>query len=347
MCLEDTYPEHQFHVVEPFDKQKDEGVFADENGLEFKVKKIITYQSAYHFECWDEYLYEILNQQNYLEKLENILQKYNLELEKDYGLIYVLVQADDTLDTMEIAGMIKEILNCVEIPAVVEHEIQYFSTGEVNYYSVPEWGMVYCDFYDVTLHVKSGVRFYFEDKSEPVEVLAERMDAKLMEIQEEFGPKDDTENTEAEIQGDAVKTDFGSYVLQDGWSKNEAHSTDNLYMYTKEDAKSEDRSYFMIGCRTNPYTEERHKQFKQEILKQLLENDNLPEGAAINASGRKTETGNMVYSFEIQLSDDEVMKMHYIIGNKRHCLIQEVNYKGSEDCSNAVEEVIDSFIWQE
>lgn len=269
-------------------------------------------------------------------------------MSENLSSIYILVQADDTLDTMEIAGMIKEILNCVEIPTVVEHEIQSFSTGEVNYYSAPKWGRVYCDFYDVTLHVKSGVRFYFEDKSEPVEVFAERMDANLMEIQEEFGPKeDDTENTEAEIQGDAVKTDFGSYVLQDGWSKNEAHSTDNLYMYTKEDAKSEDRSYFMIGCRTNPYTEERHKQFKQEILKQLLENDNLPEGAAINASGRKTETGNMVYSFEIQLSDDEVMKMHYIIGNKRHCLIQEVNYNGSEDCSNAVEEVIDSFIWQE
>ena len=32
MCLENAYPEHNFKVVKSFDKQKNEGLFEDENG---------------------------------------------------------------------------------------------------------------------------------------------------------------------------------------------------------------------------------------------------------------------------------------------------------------------------
>ena len=38
MCLENAYPEHNFKVVKSFDKQKNEGLFEDENGISFKVR---------------------------------------------------------------------------------------------------------------------------------------------------------------------------------------------------------------------------------------------------------------------------------------------------------------------
>lgn len=41
MCLQQTYPEHTFSIVTPFDKDADCGVYSDENGVEFSVSKII------------------------------------------------------------------------------------------------------------------------------------------------------------------------------------------------------------------------------------------------------------------------------------------------------------------
>lgn len=41
MCLENAYPEHNFKVVKSFDKQRNEGLFEDENGISFKVRGII------------------------------------------------------------------------------------------------------------------------------------------------------------------------------------------------------------------------------------------------------------------------------------------------------------------
>lgn len=42
MCLQQTYPEHTFSIVTPFDKDADCGIYSDENGVEFSVSKIIS-----------------------------------------------------------------------------------------------------------------------------------------------------------------------------------------------------------------------------------------------------------------------------------------------------------------
>ncbi len=61
MCLQQTYPEHTFSIVMPFDKDADCGVYSDENGVEFSVSKII-YNNTYHFGCSDDYLKTLLGQ---------------------------------------------------------------------------------------------------------------------------------------------------------------------------------------------------------------------------------------------------------------------------------------------
>ena len=53
MCLENAYPEHNFKVVKSFDKQKNEGLFEDENGISFKVRDLI-YNNTYHFGCRED-----------------------------------------------------------------------------------------------------------------------------------------------------------------------------------------------------------------------------------------------------------------------------------------------------
>ena len=122
MCLQQTYPEHTFSIVTPFDKDADCGVYSDENGVEFSVSKII-YNNTYHFGCSDDYLKTLLEEQGYIEHIAEITEKYHLRLRYD----------DEN-----------EILNSVDVPKVKLPEELGFSTGEVNYYTLPNWGKLLC-----------------------------------------------------------------------------------------------------------------------------------------------------------------------------------------------------------
>ena len=341
MCLEDTYPEHQFHVIESYDNQKREGVFSDENGVEFKVTKDITYKPRYHFGCEDEYLYELLNQQGYVEKVKEILEKYNMSLEPYDVVMSTDIRWNESVDLEKISEMISEVLNCVEVPTVIYPKDTTFSSGEVNYYSIPHWGVFALGLEDESTGVYSSARFFFEDKTASNLEIGEKIQEKIMNMQED-------------PQGDEVvrrvQIEFGSYVIcAPYWSLNGELSTQGKYVYTSfgEALEENKDSYFIIGCNTNPYTVEQHKLFRQSILSRLMKNNNLPENAQINATGFTTENGNTAYSFEIVMSDNEVMTMHYIVGDKRHCLIQEINCNNSESCSEAVQHVINTFSWKE
>ena len=75
MCLQQTYPEHTFSIVTPFDKDADCGEYSDENGVKFSVSKII-YNNTYHFACSDDYLKTLLEEQGYIERITEITEKY-------------------------------------------------------------------------------------------------------------------------------------------------------------------------------------------------------------------------------------------------------------------------------
>jgi len=185
--------------------------------------------------------------------------------------------------------------------------------------------------------------FYFTDKSKSISEIQECLEETIMKMQEEWSVG------EEEPMPEFVQTTFGSYAIgAPFWSINRELSTKGKYVYTHWGEPIEEYgSYFVIGCSTNPYMVEQHELFRESILSQLVQNDSLPEDSDINATGYQTENGNIVYSFEIVLSDNEVMTMHYIVGDKRHCLIQEVNYNNSESCSEAVQRVINTFSWKE
>lgn len=181
MSLQDTYPEHQFTVVKSFDEKKDEGIFADENGIEFRVMNV-TLNNSYHFGCTDEYLYTLLNMQGYVEKAEDIVKKYGLEW-RCVVRPATIVQLDDNVDYLCLANMVLEILNCVETPKVVYPDTE-FRTGEVNYYSIPSWGIFVCNVEDISIATLTGTKFYFEDKSKSPEELAERMEQTTIDMYE-------------------------------------------------------------------------------------------------------------------------------------------------------------------
>lgn len=144
MCLEITYPEHKFSVVDTFDKSRDCGVYTDENGIEFIVHNLV-YDNSKHFGCSDEYLSTILKKMGYIDQSLKIVEKYNQELYYNDSVVSVEITIEDIesgkITMEEIAEMLLEVLNCVDIPkVVVSDNIGSFSTDEVNYYTSPTWG---------------------------------------------------------------------------------------------------------------------------------------------------------------------------------------------------------------
>lgn len=163
MCLEEVYPEHQFEVVVPYDKEVGYGIFKDDTGIEFKVRDI-GYNNIYHFSCGDEYLYTILDRQNFSNKVHKIVRKYGqtVECDSDNIMISTVRDENNTITVSEMAEMVLEILNSVDVPKVINPENMTFSTGEVNYYTLPAWGVL--EYY----YEEDGIGvmdiFYYEDK---------------------------------------------------------------------------------------------------------------------------------------------------------------------------------------
>ena len=179
MCLEETYPEHEFSVERSFDKSKDCGVFQDENGLKFRVHQLV-YDNLYHFGCEDDYLETILQNENYVELATEIAQRYGYVFEYDaenesaslksetgnhneYEAEAPKTEEQANPAFEEASKMILEILNVADSPKVVDPEETGFSTGEVNFYSFPCMSVLGCD---ISYKGSSTyVRFSFEDKN--------------------------------------------------------------------------------------------------------------------------------------------------------------------------------------
>lgn len=190
ICLEETYPGNSFHMVEPFDKAENFGLYADQNGREFSVHNIL-YDNIYHFGCTDEYLAEILREQSFPEKVKEIARKHSQEVtadDEEVNFSLVVSCEEGEADLTAVAETVLEILNSVEIPEVVLPENQGFSTGEINYYTYPNGGKLFCDLRYRDSRFGGGNRhFSFEDKDCSVSEIEQRLTEMIDEVREEEG----------------------------------------------------------------------------------------------------------------------------------------------------------------
>ena len=357
MCLELRYPEHQFTVIESFDRETECGIYADESGREFEVHNLLL-DNIKHFGCYDEYLSTILREQHFEEKALLIGVKHGQRIEISESYISIDFWIEDILkgklSFKEAAEIILEILNCVDTPTVTRLDEEGFSTNEINYYTKPVWGGVIFSFENKCDTLGVGYHIRFCDKDESVENIEKQLEDVFNRIYEEeeyahLKENSDIEYTSPEYEnGGSISTDYGEYILPKDWCINEEKSTESFNVHMDENVIfQEETSYFLIESGKSPYTKEEHGLFKQRILSQLLQDDNLPEDANIDMVSSTTENGNIVYSFNISISGNERMTLNYIVGDRRYCLIKEVEYKGGGYTFDAAQYVINSFIWKE
>lgn len=107
MCLEEEYPEHDFVVVESFNKENDFGKFEDENGIEFTVHGLV-YDNTYHFGCRNDYLKVLLESQDYLNKVSDIAEEYGFNV--DYSEETIGIEGDENKDSSDSIVRISEMI---------------------------------------------------------------------------------------------------------------------------------------------------------------------------------------------------------------------------------------------
>lgn len=184
MCLQNAYPDHEFKVVKSFEKQKNEGIFEDENGLEFKVRDLI-YNNTYHFGCRDEYLSTILKNEDFFEKAKKVVEeKYGQKLvyNKNTMSIDIIYDDNNQITTDEISQLVQEVLNIVDTPKVKYPADREFSTNVVNYYTLPALGVLQC--YIEKNEIGETELFYFSDKSMKQSKIKEKIDKLYKSVEE-------------------------------------------------------------------------------------------------------------------------------------------------------------------
>ena len=183
MCLEEEYPEHDFVIVESYNKENDSGKFQDENGIEFTVHGLV-YDNTYHFGCRNDYLKVLLESQDYLKKVSDIAEEYGFSV--DYSEETIGIEGyknEDNSDSIDrIFEMVQKILNSVDTPQIMyPKEAGSFSTGKINYYSSPCWGQLTC-LYHIQGHA-AVMTFRFGDENINEETIRKNITDALKQVE--------------------------------------------------------------------------------------------------------------------------------------------------------------------
>lgn len=138
MALKKTYPDHKFDTVKKYDKYNGKyySICEDENGLTFKVDNIL-YDNQYHFGCYDEYLLEVLKQQNFLKIATDIAEQNNCIADYNENGMTIVIPLSNNMDAVQVAEMMKKIVSSVQIPQMYIGN-EEFSTGKANYYTISD-----------------------------------------------------------------------------------------------------------------------------------------------------------------------------------------------------------------
>ena len=140
--------------------------------------------------------------------------------------------------------------------------------------------------------------------------------------------------------------DVADYTIPEDYVLAEEQSTPDKVFYVHKDDKEEIPDNISIEVGTNSYALTEHEEFRDAIMFQL-EMQADESGAEVEVSDPiTTKNGELLYSFVMDGSDG-VTSQHYLVGDKRYCLIHETNWTGNPKLDEATESIVQSFKWKE
>lgn len=136
----------------------------------------------------------------------------------------------------------------------------------------------------------------------------------------------------------------GTYTVPDGWVVMEQYTTENKIFYVEEGHENDELpDNISIEVGTNRYSVDEHPQFRDAIVRQLTMQLQDAD-AQITGDGTYTDQDYILYIFTIT-EEGCVTTQYYIVDDHRYCLIHLTNFSGSESANEAVQTMVDSFVW--
>lgn len=137
----------------------------------------------------------------------------------------------------------------------------------------------------------------------------------------------------------------GSYDVPKGWVKSNKYTTDSKIFYTNKGYENDEHpDNIAISVGNNKYSLEKHVQFREAIVQQLLMQSDGIE-AQLNGDGTYTKHGDRLYIFTLD-EGNVVTTQYYILKNYGFCLIHVTNFSGSKSVEEAAKHMVDSFVWK-
>lgn len=149
-----------------------------------------------------------------------------------------------------------------------------------------------------------------------------------------------------EGEGTLIETDYGSYILPDGWYEFDQISTPEKPFYLKGGIGVESiSSNISVECGKNRYPADAHIQFRTVITQQLAVQASTT-GAVLSAVGTYMDAGDNLYIFTIS-EDDVNTVQYYIVGENRYVLIHVTDWMDERinDINDVAAAIANSFVW--
>ena len=169
--------------------------------------------------------------------------------------------------------------------------------------------------------------------------------AKADESTVEATQKDDAATKDSK----RVEKEFGSFIVAEGFGEAKEQSGGGRYFYVVEGHEHDARpNNISINTGHQNYNLDESEKFAESTTWQLnMQIKQYGLDAVVYGSSGKTDTGDIMYIFDIKFNDsDEIDRQYYILRDKKYVMVFMSNFDNDESVNKAAELMAKRFEWK-
>ena len=169
--------------------------------------------------------------------------------------------------------------------------------------------------------------------------------AKADESTVEATQKDDAATKDSK----RVEKEFGSFIVAEGFGEAKEQSGGGRYFYVVEGHEHDARpNNISINTGHQNYNLDESERFAESTTWQLnMQIKQYGMDAVVYGSSGKTDSGDIMYIFDIKFNDsDEIDRQYYILRDKKYVMVFMSNFDNDESVNKAAELMAKSFEWK-
>lgn len=146
-----------------------------------------------------------------------------------------------------------------------------------------------------------------------------------------------------------VEKEFGSFIVAEGFGEAKEQSGGGRYFYVVEGHEHDARpNNISINTGHQNYNLDESEKFAESTTWQLnMQIKQYGLDAVVYGSSGKTDSGDIMYIFDIKFNDsDEIDRQYYILRDKKYVMVFMSNFDNDESVNKAAELMAKSFEWK-